>query len=1214
MALDRVNNQLFVPAYGNGGFRAFQLNEEGVPEDRRARFITSRESLIGRRSVPAPSAREATFPGAAGLFDASTDRFFTIDRFANRILVYDGSQDQLRNFPDAELVIGQPDFTSTQRGLGPNRLGAVGGSIIDEAGQRLFVADGPNNRVLVFDIRPDVLSNDPRAVEVIGQPDFESRDPGIGPSGLRGPGSVAYDPVFDRLFVSDSGNNRVLIFDANPGDPDALESAVVVMGQPDFMSRAPRESLDQLEAGSLAYDYQNHRLFIAEGLEHRIMVYDAHPDRVGGPATALAVIGQPDAFSTHPAVSQTRVAMPRATINSEAQKLYVSEGYPAGNRVVVFDIASESLATGMPAVDVLGHETADGEPDFDNRMAQGHLDGRSLAAARAVVLDPVDHRLFVPDEYNHRVVVWQLDELNRIVDYDARWVLGQPDLNTSHMGEPTARNMTVPIGGAYDTSTKRLFIGDGYHNRILVYDVAPGMLESGMAASVVIGQPDFESVTRQAGQTGINFDVRMGRGIASDFLPMGFAVDEIGQRLFVSDGANNRILIYDIARSELRNGAAAIGVLGQADYDSTSARPGALGIDNPGHLGYDAATERLFAIDAGRKLVLVYDVDPARFADGQAAIAVIGSDGFDTPAAAGGGPLAAVLGTPPRIDGSSFVTPNGIAHDPLRQLLYVADGGGTFGVPADRILVFDVAPERLENGPEAVATLGAPDGQTPASPTWGGAEPIPGQFRVRDTRGIDLDYENGRLWATGSFESRVVSFNFPRAAWNYRIAANSTQSFSTLDASDLGGQSDPRTITALQLEADGSPAPTATILYTSSRQTVDAASQRHSRRLIGEAAVAPSSPLAHATVFVDGAPERRHMLHVYNPDDAASELALVLRDSQGLVTAQWQRTVPGGQFITIELERLGGAIPPEAAITIDAFRPVALTALRITTNGRGDEMLAPAPIAAGSEPAERTVLPLFVSGGDRQSSVVLVNPTDEFMTGRISFHDASGARTPLGTDSDVVDYRVPPYGSRVVASHDAGPRANRGYVVVTPETGGTPHSSALIKRSYGGVAVSESIVTGTAADAARFAVDLRPTLLRHGEIDTRLVVVNTSADVAAFEVTAGTQTAAVGELAPGEQTVLSVRALSGDGAKGVFSVTGDASLVVTAHQTTANIRAEQVDVELPPLGDAQFAPYVPNGAGIATEVRLANMSSEPAAGLLVFSESDGESATGTILR
>ena len=351
---------------------------------------------------------------------------------------------------------------------------------------------------------------------------------GSGPSAFNRPGSIAYDPVLERLFVADNGNNRVLVFDADANNPGAFNEAISVMGQPDFASSAPRQSLDQLAPGGLGYDWRHQRLLVAEGLEHRIMVYDAHPDRIGGPATAMAVIGQPDAFSTHPAVSDRRVAMPRIAVDAEKEKLYISEGYPAGNRVTVWDIAPDNLETGMSAVDVIGHETPDGGPDFFNRMAQGHLDGRSLAAARAVTLDPVDHRLFVPDEYNHRVVVWQLDELNRIAGRDAQWVLGQPNLNTSLMGEPAASNMTTPIGAAYDTSTKRLFVGDGYHNRILVYDAAPGELQSGMDASVVIGQPDFGSVERTAGPAGINFGVRMGRGIASDFLPMGFAVDESG--------------------------------------------------------------------------------------------------------------------------------------------------------------------------------------------------------------------------------------------------------------------------------------------------------------------------------------------------------------------------------------------------------------------------------------------------------------------------------------------------------------------------------------------------------------------------------------------------------------------------------------------------------------------------------------------------------------
>ena len=600
MALDRVHNRLFIPAYGNGGYRAFQLREDGLPADRSAMYVIGRESIYGRRSNPVPSEYELNFPGAITVFDSSTQRLFGLDRFNNRILVFRAHPDEVEKYEAANVVIGQKDFSSTERGVGANRTGMMASAALDEKGQRMFVADPPNNRVLVFDIHPDRLDSDPAASFVIGQVDFDSRERGIGPNRFRGPSSVAYDPVFERLFVSDMGNHRVLVFDVHPDRLHNNPDAVAVMGQPDFSTREPRKALDQLKPESLAYDWVNHRLFIAEDLQHRVMAFDAHPDRVGGAATALAVIGQPDAFSTHPAVSQNRVAMPRLAVESETQKLYISEGFPAGNRISIFDISPDKLETGMVASDVVGHETPAGGPDFEARMAQGHLHGRTLAAARAVALDPVDHRLFVADEYNHRVVVWQLDAMNRIGDRSAQWVLGQPDLETSVMGDPSAVNMTVPLAVAYDTSTKRVYVGDGYHNRVLVYDATPDALASGMAASYVLGQKDFTTVERGAGPDRLRFGVRMGRGIASNFIPMGFAIDEAepGQRLFVSDGQNNRVLVFDVGQGQLRSGAPAKLVLGQPDFETTEPGRAADKLHDPGHLAYDPESGHLFVVMA----------------------------------------------------------------------------------------------------------------------------------------------------------------------------------------------------------------------------------------------------------------------------------------------------------------------------------------------------------------------------------------------------------------------------------------------------------------------------------------------------------------------------------------------------------------------------------------------------------------------------------------
>ena len=1210
---------MFIPAYGNGGYRAFQLNDDGLPLSRAAQFIMSRKSIYGRRANPEPSAREAKFPGAISIFDNSTQRLIALDRFNNRILIYKAGLDVTEKFPAATVIIGQADFSSTIHGIGPNRMGLVMGAALDEENQRLFVADLPNNRVLVFDIQPDRLKNDPEAYVVIGQDDFMDRTPGVGPAKLSRPMSVAYDPVNKRLFVSDTGNHRVLIFDADPKNPAGLKKAIAVMGQVDFQSREPRKSLDQLHPETLSYDWRYHRLFIAEDLNHRIMVFDAHPDRVGGPATAIAVIGQPDTQSTHPAVSHNRLAMPRLTVDPINQKLYVSEGFPAGNRISIWNISPEKLATGMSAEDVIGHETPEGEPDFQSRMPQGHIDGQSLAAPRDVVLDPVDHRLFVGDEYNHRVVVWQLDKLNRIVDYDAKWVLGQPDLKSSYMGSPNAKNLTVPIALAYDTSTKRLFVGDGYHNRVMVYDATPDRFESGMAASIVIGQEDFTSTEQAAGKTGINFGVRMGRGIASNFLPMGLAVDEKGQRLFISDGENNRIVIHDIRKGVLKNRAESIGVLGQEDFDHTLPRQDALGLHDPGHLVFDPQYQRLFVIDSKRNRVLAFNVDLKTFKNGGTAIAVLGKPDFTTPVPARGGmgmPIA--MGRkPPTVNGQTLVSPNGIAHDSVRQLLYVSDGGGTFDVPADRVLVFDVDPEKLQNGAAAFAAVGALNTETPAPSYFGGSGNYPGQFTVRDTRGIALDPVNGRLFTTGSFESRIVAFHFPRATWEYQVDPGDVESYGTLDAIDLGFRWDPRTISTIRFASSKGRAGVQ-VLYSNSKTFVDDRSERHSRILISEAAV-PSLPSSKvATVFIETDKLRRHKIYLYNNNKRKQgDVEFVLRDEQGNIKGSQDYKISAGQQLSVTIEELGWKLDGIATVTMKSDTAVAITALRETENSRGETILAPAPMTQAFSSLQSIIVPLFINGGNKRSSLVLINPSDEAMLGSVTFYDSSGRRTNLGTASDFMGYFIPPHSVRVVASDGAGPSPVNGYALIQPKEKqqSPPHATALIQARYGDVWASETMVTGTYKKEARFAIYQQPTLIRHGEIDTQFSIVNPNTKVATVNVLMKDNIIFKKTINPAQQIVVSMKDDAGMMyGRGLVTLNSDQPVVMTAHQKTLNLRGELIDTELPELASSASIPYVVNGGGLSTEIRIGNLSTREAIGEMEFNLPDGGPAKQTILR
>ena len=626
------------------------------------------------------------------------------------------------------------------------------------------------------------------------------------------------------------------------------------------------------------------------------MAFDAHPDRVGGAATALAVIGQPDAFSTHPAaVSQNRVAMPRLAVESETQKLYISEGFPAGNRISIFDISPDKLETGMVASDVVGHETPAGGPDFEARMAQGHLHGRTLAAARAVALDPVDHRLFVADEYNHRVVVWQLDAMNRIGDRSAQWVLGQPDLETSVMGDPSAVNMTVPLAVAYDTSTKRVYVGDGYHNRVLVYDATPDALASGMAASYVLGQKDFTTVERGAGPDRLRFGVRMGRGIASNFIPMGFAIDEAepGQRLFVSDGQNNRVLVFDVGQGQLRSGAPCEARPRTAGLRDHRARSGRGQAPRPGTSCLRSRKRASLRRHGKNKRVMVFDAREGSLIHGARAVAVLGQPDFDSGPPPPGPRVMGGL-RPSAFDDASFLAPNGIALDATRKLLYVTDAV----VPADRVLVFDVSREGLENGASAIAVLGASEAEPATRRFFGGPKSFPGQFTIHDARGIALDPEYGRLFVTGSFASRVVVFNFPRARWPVVVSAHGLEYFHTPDAIDIGAREEVPSVRSASIPMEG------TAVVSVSEMFVDERTKRHSRMLISEVAMPAGEASTSSSFYVDGAPEREHRLYILNT--GATEVAVRLRlyDERGAEVGAWERRVGADAQLAPVIEEL----------------------------------------------------------------------------------------------------------------------------------------------------------------------------------------------------------------------------------------------------------------------------------------------------------------------
>ena len=776
MALDRVNHRMFVPEPGNIRVLVYQLDENGRHVRHTADHVVGHRSLLGRRRQSEVNRNDGAGGAETGLaVDNVHQRLFVRDR--NRILVFDIEPDVLEDYPAATLVIGQEDFETLTPGTSRRKFR---GSklIVDDDNQRLFVEDG--ERILVFDIHPDRLTTYPEAHTVIGQPDFESRLRGTGPNRLSRAHGLAFDPDQMWLFVSDQGNNRVLVFDVHPDRLTNDPSATAVLGQPDFEtttrrfvgSAAPPEELRGTRAmtpGGLDYDPKYQRLFVSQLADNRILVFDAAPDRLQHDPEAIAVLGQPDFTTFDPRVSRSNFAFPKdPSVDPDAQILYVSEGFPGGNRVITFDISPENLRNGAPAVDVIGHVDDLSMDDFDRRMANDRLDAQTGTMIRAVALDEDDHRLWVADEYNNRVLGFQLDSHNRPLEMSARWVFGQENFRSA-AATRLATGLKIPLALAYDAGDKRLYVGDGWNDRVLIYDVDPERLQPGgdQRAIIVLGQPDFETQDPRARRDRFNFAVDIGRGIASNMLPVGIAIDVAGRRAFVSDGGNNRVLVFDVHKDRLRSGADAIDVLGQPDFTTTDARLGPDGFNAPGHLAYDPNADRLFVVDNRHHRVVVFDASPQALRRSTLASFVLGQPDLTTTT-----PPRGLRGPGKIITSKSLTFPNGVAYDRVRQQLYVSDQGN------NRVLAFDVSVDDMRNHPAAIAVYGQRDAVSTSDQV---ESDVSAQDQLYDPRGLAFDPMTRQLYVTDSHWARLMMFSASDDSHDVTIAPDGLQRFSSLD-------------------------------------------------------------------------------------------------------------------------------------------------------------------------------------------------------------------------------------------------------------------------------------------------------------------------------------------------------------------------------------------------------------------------------------------------
>jgi len=405
----------------------------------------------------------------------------------------------------------------------------------------------------------------------------------------------------------------VLLLAANgafAGEFTTGQAARALIGQPHFTAQLPAQpdpmpsdfTAPELILGAASgLTFANDTLFVADSnrvgaspIYNRILIYNSvssflpaptaevpqgvSPDHLEGTRCPLCrgqasvVLGQDDFTGTDWHLSQNGMRLPTA-LATDGVHLAVAD--TDNNRVLIWN--SIPAANNAPADVVVG------QPDFKtNTPNSGTGDvrvpsPRSLRGPQGVWIQ--SGKLFVADDMNHRVLIWNSIPAANFKEADV--VLGQP--NFSSAIEPDLTKKTIdaqpntllnPVSVSSDGV--HLFVADLGHNRVLIWNSIPTQNQA--PADVVIGQPDMTTaIANYTGAGGVCPTLKDSTGATikdtsgNDTYPdlcgatmnfPRFALSD-GTRLFVADGGNDRVLIFN--QIPAQNGATADIVLGQID-------------------------------------------------------------------------------------------------------------------------------------------------------------------------------------------------------------------------------------------------------------------------------------------------------------------------------------------------------------------------------------------------------------------------------------------------------------------------------------------------------------------------------------------------------------------------------------------------------------------------------------------------------------------------
>jgi hypothetical protein len=396
-------------------------------------------------------------------------------------------------------LIGQ----TTYQGNTPNEGGTISSSTlagpfgglsesVSSTPTIAYVADTANNRILGYASPVPVTGTiTPAATFVLGQSGFGTAAPGTSATsstayGLASPSKVSVSDD-GRLVVTDTGNNRVLIWNTLP--TSASTAPDVIIGQTDISSNQSNMGLSAPTASTLSNPtgamLNNNKLVIVDQNNNRVLIWNAAVGTLATGSAASVELGQVDNGSGSGFTTST------------AGYFYTSS---TGSQSVQFTTPTDVWTDGFSLV--------------------------------------------ISDTGNNRVLYWSQVPSSNFTN--AGVVVGQTQFSTTNPGV-SQQLLNSPTG--IFVASRALYVADTGNHRVLQFSAGWQTTIKGAPANYVFGQQDFtHSSYNDDDQNGVAGDQTNGQSntLATQntlHSPSGVFADN-GGNLWVSDQSNNRIIAF----------------------------------------------------------------------------------------------------------------------------------------------------------------------------------------------------------------------------------------------------------------------------------------------------------------------------------------------------------------------------------------------------------------------------------------------------------------------------------------------------------------------------------------------------------------------------------------------------------------------------------------------------------------------------------------------